>query len=77
MPKPAVHHLHFSASSPIDYLIRLTYYDHVYFNERTLLFKVSKKGITEDGFIKVTTLRKYWSEAQEFDTYLKGKIELN
>lgn len=47
MPKPAVHHCHLTAASPIDYLIKLTYYDFVYFNERANLFKVSKKGINE------------------------------
>jgi hypothetical protein len=77
MPKPAVHHLHLTAASPIDFLIKLTYYDYVYFNDRTLLFKVSKKGIKEEGFVQVTTLRKYWNSANEFDTYLKNKIELN
>jgi len=50
MPKPAVHHVHLTAASPIDYLIKLTYYDYVYFNERANLFKVSKKGINEAGF---------------------------
>ena len=54
MPKPVVQHLHFTASCPTDYLIKLTYKDYVYFNERAMLFKVSKKGIKEDGFIPVT-----------------------
>ena len=54
MPKPVIHHLHLTAAAPIDFLIRLTYKDYVYFNERDYLFKVSKKGIKEDGFIKVT-----------------------
>jgi len=34
MPKPAVHHCHLTAAAPIDYLIRLTYYDFVYYNDR-------------------------------------------
>ena len=51
MPKPAIHHLHLTAGAPIDFILKLTYYDHVYFNDRTGLFKVSKKGINEDGFI--------------------------
>lgn len=34
MPKPAVHHLHVTASAPVDYLIKLTYYDYVYYNDR-------------------------------------------
>lgn len=51
MPKPAVHHFHLTAGATLDFLIKLTYYDHVYYNDRTLLFKVSKKGIKEHGFI--------------------------
>jgi hypothetical protein len=77
MPKPVVHHVHLTAASPIDFLIKLTYYDYVYFNERANLFKVSKKGITESGYQKTTTLRKYWSKAEEFDNYLKNLILLN
>lgn len=45
MPKPAIHHLHLTAGSPIDFLIKLTYNDYVYYNDRLMLFKVSKKGI--------------------------------
>lgn len=50
MPKPVIHHVHLTAAVPIDYLIHLTYYDFVYFNDRAKIFKVSKKGITEDGY---------------------------
>ena len=46
MPKPAVHHVHLTAAAPLDYLIRLTYYDNCYYNDRLKMFKVSKKGIT-------------------------------
>lgn len=53
MPKPVVHHLHLTAACSTDYLLKLTYRNHVYFNERSMLFKVSKKGIKEDGFISV------------------------
>ena len=77
MPKPAVHHLHLTAAAPLDYLIRLTYNDYVYYNDREQLFKVSKKGINLEGFQKTTTLRKYWSNSQEFDDYLRDKILLN
>lgn len=50
MPKPAVHHLHITAGAPVEYLIKLTYYDYVYYNDRIGLFKVSKKGIKEEGY---------------------------
>jgi hypothetical protein len=78
MPKPAIHHLHFTASAPIDFLIKLTYYDHVYFNERENVFKVTKNRLSaEGGFIPVNTLRKHWSNAVDFDNYLKEKILLS
>ena len=50
MPKPAVHHLHLTAGAPVEYLIKLTYNDYVYYNDRTQIFKVSKLGISEEGF---------------------------
>ena len=34
MPKPAVHHCHLTAAAPLDYLIKLTYYDFVYYCAR-------------------------------------------
>lgn len=77
MPKPAVHHVHLTAAAPLDFLIRLTYYDYVYFNDREKLFKVSKKGIHQEGFQKVTTIRKYWSTTADFDNYLRDIITLN
>jgi hypothetical protein len=79
MPKPAVHHLHITAGAPVEYLIKLTYYDYVYYNDRVGLFKVTKRpgGITEEGYQKTTTLRKYWGRAQDFDNYLREKILLS
>jgi hypothetical protein len=51
MPKPAVHHCHITAAAPVDLLIRLTYYDYVYYNDRAQLFKVSKNGPPkEEGY---------------------------
>ncbi len=50
MPKPAVHHCHVTAAAPVDFLIELTYRDYVYYNDRAQLFKVSKNGITEEGY---------------------------
>jgi len=67
LPKPAVHHLHITAAAPVDYLIKLTYYDYVYYNDRAGLFKVTKKGVKEEGYQKTTTLRQYWANAQDFD----------
>ena len=33
MPKPVIHHIHLTASCPIDFLVeKLLYYDFVYFN---------------------------------------------
>lgn len=50
MPKPAIHHIHTTAAAPLDYLIKLTYYDYVYYSDREQMFKVSKKGINKEGF---------------------------
>ena len=50
MPKPAVHHCHVTAAAPVDFLIELTYRNYVYYNDRAQLFKVSKNGITEEGY---------------------------
>ena len=74
MPKPVVHHLHLTAACPIEYLIKLTYYDYVYYNDRAQIFKVSKNGIKEEGYQRTTTLRKYWGNAEDFDNFLKGII---
>jgi len=58
MPKPAVHHIHLTAAAPISFLVeKLCTYDHVYYSEKAELFKVSKNGITDEGYVKVNTLR--------------------
>ena len=58
MPKPAVHHIHLTAACPISFLVeKLCTYDHVYYSEKDELFKVSKNGISEEGYVKVNTLR--------------------
>jgi hypothetical protein len=51
MPKPVVHHLHISCGVPLDFLVKMTYYDQVYFNDRLNIFKVSKTGINDEGYI--------------------------
>ena len=78
MPKPAVHHLHITAAAPVDLLIKLTYYDYVYYNDRAQLFKVSKNGPPkEEGYQKTVTLRKYWGKAEDFDNHLRQRILLS
>ena len=41
MPKGGLHHLHTTAAPSVDFYIKLTYNDAVYFNEREKLFKVA------------------------------------
>jgi hypothetical protein len=77
MPKPAVHHLHITAGAPVEYLIKLTYRDYVYYNDRVGLFKVSKLGIKEEGYQSTVALRKHWGRAEDFDAYLREKILLS
>lgn len=76
MPKPAVHHLHMTATVSTDFLVELTYDYRVWYSEKTNLFKVSEKPITEPGYMKVNTLRAYWKDARKFDDYLKHKMSL-
>lgn len=78
MPKPVVHHIHLTAACPISYLVeKLLYYDFVYYNEKSKMFKVHKDGIKEEGYIKVNTLRQYWEDSQSFDKYLYDTIILH
>ena len=57
MPKPAVHHAHLTACASLDFLLKLTYKDSVYYSQKANEFHVSAKGCTKEGFIKVNTLR--------------------
>ena len=42
MPKTVVHHIHLTASCSVDFLVnKLCYYDFVYFNQKSQLFKVN------------------------------------
>lgn len=78
MPKNAIHHLHGTAAAPIDFIIKLTYEDYVYFNQKAGAFKVTKnKDQVPEGFIQANTLRNHWSSAKEFDEYVKSLILLN
>ena len=77
MPKPVVHHIHLTAACPISFLVdKLCYYDFVYYNQKEQLFKTSKKGCDEPGFVKVNDLRKYWAKSADFDKYLHDAILL-
>lgn len=67
-----------TAASPIDYLVNnLCYYDFVYFNQKDMIFKVSKKGCDLPGYIQVTKLRKYWGDSKSFDHHLKNIVILS
>lgn len=47
MPKGGLHHLHTTAAPSVDFYIKLTYNEAVYFNEREKLFKVAPVNIIE------------------------------
>jgi len=51
MPKTAIHHIHMSCAVPVKFLIKLTYEEYVYLNENTRMFKVSKNGVLEEGYV--------------------------
>ena len=74
MPKPAVHHAHLTACASLDFLLGLTYKSCVYYSQKANEFFVSAKGCDKPGFIKVNTLRQYWSNAEAFDNFLKDKM---
>lgn len=71
MPTPVVHHCHDIASTPVmpEIVKYLCYYDYVYYNQKSQMFAVETKAkkVTENGFVKVTELRKYWKSADSFD----------
>lgn len=74
MPKPVVHHAHLTACASPEFLVSLTYYDFVFYSEKENIFYVSRTGCDKPGYIEVSKLRAHWSNAKEFDTYLKDKI---
>ena len=41
MPKGGLHHLHTTAAPSVDFYLKLTYNESVYFNEREKMFKVA------------------------------------
>lgn len=55
MPKPAIHHLHMTATVSTDFLLDLTYDWRVWYSEQENLFKVSaKKDFNMPGYMPVT-----------------------
>jgi len=78
MPKTVIHHIHLTAACDVKFLVnKLCYYDFVYFNEKDMMFKVSKKGCNLPGYVPVNTMRSFWSNSTEFDEYLHQAILLN
>ena len=43
MPKSAIHHTHLTACADKSLLLKLTYYDYVYYSEKENLFWVGRK----------------------------------
>jgi len=77
MPKPAIHHLHMTATVSTDFLLELTYDWRVWYSEQENLFKVSaNKDFNLPGYLPVTELRNYWKDAKVFDDWLKHKMSL-
>jgi len=78
MPKPVLHHIHLTAASNVEFLVKtLCYLDIVYFSEKDEMFKVTKKPEkVPEGYIKVNDLRKFWKSSTEFDKYLENTILL-
>ena len=77
MPKGAIHHMSYTASVPIDHIIKLTYDDRVYFNQRLHEFRIYPKHANiPDGFIQTVKLREFYSSPTEFDLFLRKETRL-
>ena len=76
MPKPAIHHTHLTACADVNFLVELTYNNHVFYSEKENLFFTSKNGCDLPGYLKVNTLRQYAQDAVAFDNQLKDNILL-
>jgi len=59
MPKPAVHHTHFTGAIPASLLLELTYYAYVYYSEKEEKFHVNQNGCNKPGYMLVNSLRQY------------------
>ena len=56
MPKPAIHHTHLTACADKNLLLKLTYYDYVYYSEKENIFWVGR-NTPPQGYQKVNSLR--------------------
>lgn len=76
MPKGAIHHIHSTASIPIEAFIEITKEDFVYYNDRDKLLKCYPKQTNIDPYyVKCNDLRNFMG-ADEFDNYLRRLIPL-
>ena len=76
MPKTVVHHAHLTGCVDVDYLVKLTYYNFVYYNEKLNRFKVTKNRLDDPDYMKVNTLRQYSADAKAFDNQIRENILL-
>lgn len=64
MPKGGLHHLHTTAAPAVEFYLKLTYNDSVYFNEREKMFKVAPVRIIAFIF---AYFRKDWMRMGSFN----------
>lgn len=87
MPKGGLHNLTSIAALPVEFYIKLTYHESVYFNEREKLFKVApvsertlvnlyQNGIEEDGYVKCVDMRRFWASADKYDHKLREYLRM-
>ena len=78
LPKPGIHHTHLTACADLDFLLKLTYYEYVFYSEKDDKFIVNKKlrDNEKPGYLKVNTWRQNAANADEFDRKLKENILL-
>lgn len=69
MPKGGIHHIHTTASPPVDVYVELTHDPAVYYNNREGLFKIYPKGEVQrdDGYIRCTEYREFVKDPEEFN----------
>lgn len=75
MPKGAHLHLHVSAAIPLDFMIKLTYEDNVYYSmvdNRLNTFLDEPLA----GYQKCNDIRRNWKQQGTFDEFLRSKIIL-
>jgi hypothetical protein len=54
----------------------LTQFDECYYSNKENMFFVSAKGCNKPSYVKVSSLRQYWKDADSFDNWLIEKIML-